>query len=79
MKANLWKKFGVHIIPINFALIEQRMKTAEIDYAVEIAEYEQYFLTNYELDDLTPKYIKPMATMVAMNKHLFEEFNLDVI
>ena len=26
------------------------------------------------MDELTPPYIKPMATMVAMYKHLFEEF-----
>ena len=78
-EGELMEKFGIRIIPINFAIIEQRMKTAPELYANEIAEYEEYFLTNYELDDLTPKYIKPMATMVAMYKHLFEEFNLDVI
>ena len=78
-EGELMEKFGIKIIPINFAIIEQRMRTAEMDYADEIAEYEQYFLTNYELDDLTPKYIKPMATMTAMYKHLFEEFNLDVL
>lgn len=78
-EGELMEKFGIKIIPINFAIIEQRMRTAETDYADEIAEYEQYFLTNYELDDLTPKYIKPMATMTAMYKHLFEEFNLDVL
>ena len=78
-EGELMEKFGVKIIPINFAVIEQRMKTAETAYADEIAEYENYLLQNYKLDDLTPKYIKPMATMVAMYKHLFEEFNLDVI
>ncbi len=78
-ESELMEKFGVKIIAINFAIIEQRMKSAEKDYADEIAEYERYFLKNYELDDLTPKYIKPMATMAAMYKHLFEEFDLDVI
>ena len=78
-EGELMEKFGVKIIPINFAVIEQRMKTAETAYADEIAEYENYLLGNYQLDDLTPKYIRPMATMVAMYKHLFEEFNLDVI
>lgn len=78
-EGELMEKFGVKIIPINFAVIEQRMKTAETAYAEEIAEYETYLLQNYKLDDLTPKYIKPMATMVAMYKHLFEEFNLDII
>ena len=73
------EKFGIKIIPINFAIIEQRMKTAETEYADEIKKYEDYILKNYKLDDLTPKYVKPMATMVAMYKHLFDEYNLDII
>ncbi len=78
-EGELMEKFGIRIVPINFAVIEQRMKSAPELYPQEIAEYEQYFLTHYELDDLTPQYIRPMATMTAMYKHLFEEFNLDVI
>lgn len=78
-EGELMEKFGIKIIPINFAIIEQRMKSAETDYADEINEYEDFILKNYKLDDLTPKYIKPMATMVAMYKHLFDEYNLDII
>ncbi len=78
-EGELMEKFGVKIIPINFAIVEQRMKAAPELYAEEIAEYEQYFLTNYTLDDLTPQYIKPMATLTAVYKHLFDEFNLDVM
>ncbi len=78
-EGELMEKFGIKIIPINFAIIEQRMKTAETDYADEIKKYEDYILKNYKLDDLTPKYVKPMATMVAMYKHLFDEYNLDII
>lgn len=78
-EGELMEKFGIKIIPINFAIIEQRMKTAETEYADEIKKYEDYILKNYKLDDLTPKYVKPMATMVAMYKHLFDEYNLDII
>ena len=55
------------------------MKAAPELYADEIAEYEKYFTYNFTLDELTPKYIRPMATLTAMYKHLFEEFKLDVI
>lgn len=78
-EGELMEKFGIRIIPINFAVIEQRMKAAPELYADEIAEYEKYYTENYTVDDLTPKYIKQMATMVAMYKHLFEEYRLDVI
>ncbi|MBQ9071439.1 MAG: hypothetical protein IJY23_08885 [Clostridia bacterium] len=78
-EGELMEQFGIRIIPINFAIIEQRMKAAPELYKDEITEYENYFMSNYTLDELTPKYIKPMATMAAMYKHLFEEFKLDVI
>jgi L-fucose isomerase-like protein len=73
------EKLGVRIIPINFALVEQRMKTAPDLYPDEIKEYENYFLKNYVMDDLTPPYINRMATLTAVYKHLFEEFKLDVM
>ncbi len=78
-EGELLEKFGARIVPINFALIEQRMKAAPELYPQEIAEYEQYFVTHYTLDDLTPKYVNAMATMAAVYKHLFEEFDLDIL
>lgn len=78
-EGELMEKFGIRIVPINFAVIEQRMKTAAQNYGSEIKEIEEYILSNYKLDDLTPKYVTPMATLAVMYKHLFEEFKLDVI
>ncbi len=78
-ESELMSKFGIRIVALNFAMIEQRMKSAPELYADEIAEYEEYFAKNYTLDDLTPKYIKSMATLATVYKHLFEEFKLDVI
>lgn len=78
-EGDLMEQFGIRIVALNFAMIEQRMKAAPSLYPEEIAEYESYFTQNYKLDELTPKFIKPMATLAAVYKHLFEEFNLDVI
>jgi L-fucose isomerase-like protein len=78
-EGELMEKFGIRIVALNFAMVEQRFNNAKELYADEIAEYEQYFLKNYTLDELTPKYIKSMATLAATYKHLFEEFNLDVM
>ena len=78
-EGELMEQFGIRIIPINFAVIEQRMKDAPALYADEIAEYETYFTSNYALDALTPKYVRSMATLAAAYRHLFEEFRLDVI
>lgn len=78
-EGDLMEQLGIRIVALNFAMIEQRMKDAPTLYADEIAEFERYFSEKYTLDDLTPKYIRPMATLAAVYKHLFEEFNLDVI
>ncbi|MBR2340369.1 MAG: hypothetical protein IKA74_06015 [Clostridia bacterium] len=78
-EGELMEKFGIKIIPINFALIEQRMKTAPELYTEEISEYEKYFLSKFTLDEQTPKYVRPMATLAAVYKHLFEEYNLDIL
>ena len=78
-ESELMSKFGIRIVALNFAMIEQRMKAAPTLYPEEIAEYEAYFNHNFTLDELTPKYVKSMATLAAVYKHLYEEFNLDVI
>lgn len=78
-EGELMEKFGLKIIPINLAVIEDRMKKAPALYADEIAEYENYFRTKYTLDDLTPDYITRMATLAAAYRHLFEEFDLDIL
>ncbi len=78
-EGELMEKFGIRIIPINFAILEDRMKKAPELYADEIAEYEKYFTERFILDELTPKYVTPMATLAAVYRHFFEEFNLDVL
>jgi len=78
-EGELMEKFGIKIIPINFAIIEQRMKAVFENDQAEIAEFVEYFKNNYRMDELTPQYLERMAAMVVMYKKLFEEYNLDVI
>lgn len=78
-EGELMEKFGIKIIPINFAVIQERMKTAAENYKDEIAEIAEYIIKNYKMDDLTPQYIDRMATLAVMYKKLFDEFRLDVI
>ena len=78
-EGELMEKFGLKIIPINFAIIEQRMKAVLEEKPAEMAEIEEYLKKNYKLDDLTPKYLERMSAMVVMYKRLFEEYRLDAI
>ena len=78
-EGELMEKFGIKIIPINFALIEQRMKEVLENDTEEIATFVKFFKDNYQMDDLTPDYLERMAALVVMYKKLFDEFNLDII
>ena len=78
-EGELMEKFGIKIIPINFAVIEQRMNSVLEEKPAEMGEIADYIRNNYKLDDLTPQYIDRMAAMTVMYKRLFEEFNLDAI
>lgn len=78
-EGELMEKFGVRIKPFNFAQIQQMFNEVAATEPVEIAKYEKYINDNYTMDDLTPQYVKRMATLVVMYIKMFEENNLDVI
>lgn len=78
-EGELMEKFGIKLVPINFAVIEQRMNAVMEEKPAELLEIADYIRNNYKLDDLTPQYVERMAAMTVMYKRLFEEFNLDLI
>lgn len=78
-EGELMEKFGIKIIPINFAIIEQRTKAVLEEHPAEMDEIIKYLSDNYQLDDLTPKYLEGMAALTVMYKRLLAEFNLDAI
>lgn len=55
------RKFGVKIIPINMAMIQERFNKTKEEKAEEIAKYVQVFKDNYEMDTFTPPYLDKMA------------------
>lgn len=77
-EGELMERFGVKIIPVNFTLIEQRMKAA-LEKKTEVAKYVDYLKANYRMDELTPQYLERMAALVVMYIDLFAEFNLDLV
>ena len=78
-EGELMEKFGLKIIPINFALIEQRMKATLDERPAEMKEIADGIRKNYQMDDLTPKYVDTMAAYAVTLKRLYDEFNLDAI
>ena len=78
-EGELMEKFGLKIIPINFALIEQRMKATLDEKPAEMKEIADGIRQNYQMDDLTPKYVDTMAAYAVTLKRLYTEFDLDAI
>ena len=78
-EGELMEKFGLKIIPINFALIEQRMKATLDERPAEMKEIADGIRKNYRMDDLTPKYVDTMAAYAVTLKRLYVEFDLDAI
>lgn len=78
-EGELMSKFGLRIIPINLAILQNRFYEAMENKKEEIAKYIQYFKDNYQMDDLTPAYLERMACLVVTYIGIFEEFKLDVI
>lgn len=78
-EGELMEKFGVKIIPINFATIGQKMADVMENNKSEISVFVEFFKNNYIMDDLTPEYLERMGTLAVMYQKLFEEFQLDII
>ena len=78
-EGELMEKLGLKIIPINFALIEQRMKATLDERPAEMKEIADGIRKNYRMDDLTPKYVDTMAAYAVTLKRLYTEFDLDAI
>ena len=78
-EGELMEKFGILIIPINFAFVEQAFNEVKETRQDEIKEVEKIFCDNYQMDDLTPGYVERMSTLVVTYKKLFEDNKIDVM
>lgn len=78
-EGELMQKFGLRIIPINLAILQDRYLKVKEAKPAEIAEYVQLFREKYQMDELTPQYLERMACLLLTYIGLFEEFRLDVM
>ncbi|MBR0153607.1 MAG: hypothetical protein IJM26_07465 [Lachnospiraceae bacterium] len=78
-EGELLEKFGVKIIPINFTVMEKRMKAVLEENPPEVQEIEDHIRRSYQLDEISAKHVHGMAAYVVTIKRLFEEFRLDAI
>jgi L-fucose isomerase-like protein len=78
-EGQLMERFGLRIIPINMAILQDRFLKVKEEKQEQIAHFVQVFKDNYQMDDLTPQYLERMACLVVTYIQLFEEFKVDII
>ncbi len=78
-EGQLMERFGLRIVPINMAVLQDRFLKVKEERKDEIAHFVQVFKDNYQMDDLTPQYLERMACLVVTYIQLFEEFKVDII
>ncbi len=78
-EGELMQRFGLRIVPINLAILQDRFLKTKEEKKEQIAHFVEVFKNNYKMDDLTPNYLERMACLVVTYIGLFEEFKLDVI
>ncbi len=78
-EGELMSRFGLKIIPVNLAVLQDRFYQTLENEKEQIDHYINYFKVNYQMDDLTPEYLERMACLVVTYIGIFDEFNLDVI
>lgn len=78
-EGELMQRFGLHIIPINNAIIAEKFKKIIEERDLELIAGEIEFLERYDVDDFTKPFLKHIYAFVLLFEELFEEYKLDVI
>ena len=78
-EGELMQRFGLHIVPINNALVAKKFNKILQEHDAELVEGEKLFLERYDVDDFTKPLLKRIYAFVLLFKELFEEYDLDAI
>ena len=78
-EGELMQRFGLHIVPINNALVAKKFNKILQERDAELVEGEKLFLERYDVDDFTKPLLKRIYAFVLLFKELFEEYDLDAI
>ena len=78
-EGELMQRFGLRIVPVNLAVLQDRFRRTETEKQEEIAQFARIFQERFQMDELTPPYLERMACLALTYIGIFEEFHLDVI
>ena len=78
-EGELMQRFGVHIIPINMAVVTDKFNKILAERDAELIEGEKLFLERYDVDETTRPLLKRIYAFVLLFKDLFREYDLDAV
>jgi len=78
-EGELMQRFGLHIIPVNMAVIADKFNRILAERDAELVEGAALLNSMYEVDDKTAPLLKRIYAFVLLFKDLFQEFNLSAI
>lgn len=78
-EGELMQRFGLRVLPVNLAELQERFERTRHEQPAEIARHVRIFRENYQMDDQTPPYLERMACLLLTYRALFEEYRLDVM
>ncbi len=78
-ESELMDKFGIKIIPVNLAVLQDRFNKARAEKQAEVAKFVKLFKEGYKMDEQTEAQLEKMACLAVAYVDIFEEFKLDVM
>ncbi|MEE0365572.1 MAG: hypothetical protein UD575_11950 [Oscillospiraceae bacterium] len=73
------QRFGMHIIPVNMAVIIDKYNRILKERDAELEEGAKILFERYQMDKDTPPLAKKIYAFVLLYKEIFEEYDVDVI
>lgn len=78
-EGELMQRFGMHIIPVNMAVIIDKYNRILKERDAELEEGAKILFERYQMDKDTPPLAKKIYAFVLLYKEIFEEYDVDVI
>ena len=78
-EGELMQRFGLHIIPVNMAVIADKFNRILKERDAELTEGEKLLNSMYEMDEKTAPLLKRIYAFVLLFKDLFAEYKLSAI
>ena len=78
-EGELMSRFGMSVIPINLAVIQDKYNRILQERDAELEEGAKLLLSRYEMDDLTPPLLKKVYAFVLLYEEIFKEYGIDAV